>query len=192
MAKAADNNKCANFRGLLFPLHFVLAAQAAIHDTSRYRCGARRMMLMQWGLSDCIVQRPMGAVDGRLRGQDVRVCSLGSLQSATGRFDCLCRLPKLATFGASPLPLPNDRTPGWVPRRSINQRVSDRRAADQAFSSLKMSRSLVSGMKMRPITKVIRAMQIGYHRPEKMLPVAATMAKAVGGRKPPNQPLPMW
>ena len=25
-----------------------------------------------------------------------------------------------------------------------------------------------------------------------MLPVAATIAKAVVGRKPPNQPLPMW
>ena len=35
-------------------------------------------------------------------------------------------------------------------------------------------------------------MMIGYHRPWYMLPLAATRAKAMVGRKPPNQPLPMW
>ena len=43
-----------------------------------------------------------------------------------------------------------------------------------------------------PITKVMPAMMIGYHRPLYMLPVCATMAKAVVGSRPPNQPLPMW
>ena len=42
-----------------------------------------------------------------------------------------------------------------------------------------------------PITKVIAAMMIGYHRPLYMLPVCATMANAVVGKRPLNQPLPM-
>ena len=61
-----------------------------------------------------------------------------------------------------------------------------------AYSPAKMSRSLVSGRKIRPMTKVMSATTIGYQRPAKISPEAATMAKAVGGRKPPNQPLPIW
>lgn len=62
---------------------------------------------------------------------------------------------------------------------------------DRLDDHSRMSRFLVSGRKSKPITKVPSATMIGYQRPEKMLPLAATMAKAVGGRKPPNQPLPM-
>ena len=55
-----------------------------------------------------------------------------------------------------------------------------------------MSTFLVSFRNSVPITTVIRAMPIGYHNPKYRLPLPATRAKEMAGRKPPNQPLPMW
>src|SRR6201986_3288809 len=56
---------------------------------------------------------------------------------------------------------------------------------------LVISTSLVSGRKKKPTTTVIDAKMIGYQRPAKISPVAATIAKALAGNNPPNQPLPM-
>ena len=63
---------------------------------------------------------------------------------------------------------------------------------DQHQSLAKMSTSLVSLMNKPPITTVAPAMMMGYHKPLYMLPVWATIANAVVGSRPPNQPLPMW
>lgn len=57
---------------------------------------------------------------------------------------------------------------------------------------LVMSTFLVSFRKNVPMTRVISAMPIGYHKPKYRLPVPATRAKEIAGKKPPNQPLPMW
>ena len=63
-------------------------------------------------------------------------------------------------------------------------------AGDQSLPS--MSTFRLSRMNRLPTTSVMPATMIGYHRPLYMLPVLATIAKAVLGSRPPNHPLPMW
>ena len=48
------------------------------------------------------------------------------------------------------------------------------------------------GTSSAPITTVTRAIMIGYHRPEQMLPVWSEMARTVAGYRQPNQPFLMW
>ncbi len=49
-----------------------------------------------------------------------------------------------------------------------------------------------SRTKRRPIATVSSAKITGYQSPAKISPVEATIANEVAGRRPPNQPLPMW
>ena len=54
------------------------------------------------------------------------------------------------------------------------------------------SRPRVSGNSSMPTTKQAAATSTGYHRPWYMLPWPATIANAMLGISPPNQPLPTW
>jgi len=84
----------------------------------------------------------------------------------------------------------NDVRPAGRLHRESCRFLSDRFC--QARSSWRMSRPLLSGNAKNPITAHTEATTMGYQRPWKMSPVAATIAKATVGRNPPNQPLPMW
>ena len=55
-----------------------------------------------------------------------------------------------------------------------------------------MSRFLVSGQNTKVTADAMAVTITGNHRPELIWPVAVLIANTIAGRRPPNQPVPMW
>ncbi len=136
--------------------------------------------------------RPLKS-DSRFRGNDAmqalrNYARFDSFRSGPGHDDAHEEVQR----GRRPLLQTNPSIKTPAPVRGPAPGKAGHHARQGTSVYLVMSTFLVSFRKNVPMTRVISAMPIGYHKPKYRLPVPATRAKEIAGKKPPNQPLPMW